>query len=187
MRQGLSPDLQQRKREITERYGDRGKFLATMNPDLQQKAAQDAERCILGDAPTLVSINIAYGSATAKMWLIPQLVNLSEYCGVRDKLTERQLEECAGVIATEYYFLKVSELLLFFHRYKAGRYGKMYGAVDPLAITTALREFVAERNRVLSRHEQESHTRHDPEAIDINEYERRYGRLRPVLHEVMQR
>lgn len=168
-----------------ERYGDRMNFLATFNPDLQVKAAQDVERCFLGNAPTLASINMAYGKATAQMWLVPQLENLSEYCGCKDKLTIPQLEECARIIATEFYYLKVSELLLFFHRFKSGRYGRMYGSVDPLVITTSLRDFVRERGNEIDRYEKSRPMEIDPEAIDINEYEQKYGKLNPLVSEII--
>lgn len=89
------------------------------------------------------------------MWLIPQLYDLSEYCGCKDKLRGRPLEQCASIIALEYFYLKVSELMLFFHRFKSGRYGRFYGAVDPLVITTSLRDFIRERNDAYAVHEQE--------------------------------
>lgn len=90
----------------------------------------------------------------AVMWLLPQLYDLSEYCGVKNKLQGKPLEGCAHVIATEFYYLKVSELMLFFHRFKSGRYGKFYGTVDPLVITSALREFDAERGEAIYKHDQ---------------------------------
>lgn len=45
--------------------------------------------------------------------------------------------------------------MLFFHRFKTGRYGRFYGAVDPLVITTSLRDFIRERNDAYAIHEQE--------------------------------
>ena len=96
---------------------------------------------------------MAYGEMTATIWLVPQLYNLSEYCGCKEKLQGKQLEECASVIATEFYYLKVSELMLFFHRFKSGRYGRFYGSVDPLVITTSLRVFLKERDHAIVEHE----------------------------------
>lgn len=45
--------------------------------------------------------------------------------------------------------------MLFFHRFKSGCYGRFYGSVDPLVITTSLREFIKERNEAIDKHEQE--------------------------------
>lgn len=156
------------------RYGDRTKFLSLFNPDLQMKVCKDSQLCFFGDAPVLSELNMAYGEMTATMWLVPQLYDLSEYCGCKEKLQGKPLEECASVIATEFYWLKVSELMLFFHRFKSGRYGRFYGSVDPLVITTSLREFLKERNCVIEAREQEERRIKDEEskrnAITYEEY-----------------
>jgi hypothetical protein len=156
------------------RYGDRTKFLSLFNPDLQMKVCKDSQLCFFGDAPVLSELNMAYGEMTATMWLVPQLYDLSEYCGCKEKLQGKPLEECASVIATEFYWLKVSELMLFFHRFKSGRYGRFYGSVDPLVITTSLREFLKERICVIEAREQEERRIKDEEskrnAITYEEY-----------------
>lgn len=56
--------------------------------------------------------------------------------------------------------------MLFFHRFKSGRYGRFYGSVDPLVITTSLREFIKERNEAIDKHEQEE--RQAKRAADAN-------------------
>lgn len=117
----------------------------------------DVELCLFGDAPTLAVLNTTYGPMTAAMWLVPQLYNLSEYCGCKNKLESKALEECAIIIATNYYYLKVTELMLFFHRFKLGVYGRFYGAVDPLVITISLRSFVVDRNNEIIKKEEEEH------------------------------
>ncbi len=154
--------------------------MTLFNPDLQMKICRDDQLCFFGDAPILSEINMAYGEMTSTMWLIPQLYDLSEYCGVKDKLEGKSLEECASVIASEFYFLKVSELMLFFHRFKSGRYGKLYGSVDPLAITTSLREFLKERAREIERRksmEMEAEERElRKNAISRDEYIAKYGK-----------
>lgn len=122
------------------------------NPDAQRLIATNPDSCFFGDYPTLSEISCQCGVEVSVAWLIPQLANLSEYCGVRDKMTDMQIEECAFNIATDFFYLKVSELMLFFHRVKAGRYGKIFfGTVDPLAILVALRDFIQERAFAIDR------------------------------------
>ena len=99
------PVSQQKSNEITKTYGNRDKFLMTFNPDVQQDICGDSDICFFGGAPTLAQINATYGFQTAAMWLVPQLYNLSEYCGCKDKLLGRPLEECASVISKEFYYL----------------------------------------------------------------------------------
>lgn len=174
MQQQSSHALRQRSRDIIAAYGQREQFLASFNPDVQRAVASDAALCYFGDIPTLSQINEAYGRHTASMWLVPQLYDLSEYCGCRDKLQGNPLEQCADIIASEYHYLKVTELMLFFHRFKAGRYGRFYGAVDPLVITTALREFIRERADAYVRRDaaelQQRCEVYRREAIPYNEY-----------------
>ena len=153
--QVLLPALQQKSKELVSTYGNRESFLTTFNPDVQREICGNTDVCFFGGAPTLTLLNNAYGEKTAAMWLVPQLYNLSEYCGCRDKLSANQLKECASVIATEFAFLSVTELMLFFHRFKSGNYGQFYGAVDPLIITTSLREFLKERISVIEKREME--------------------------------
>ena len=39
-------------------------------------------------------------------------------------------------------FLKASEILLFFHKMKAGDFGGFYGTVDPLKVGESLNDFL---------------------------------------------
>lgn len=45
--------------------------------------------------------------------------------------------------------------MLFFNRFKQGKYGRFYGTVDPLVIMTALQEFLRERSDAIVLHERE--------------------------------
>lgn len=104
----------------------------------------------MGQYPTLNQLDELCERRTSVAWLIPQLVNLSEYCGCKDKMTIGMIEECASVIAAMFGYLKISELMLFFFLFKGGKYGKFYGAIDPLTITCALNSFINKRAEDLS-------------------------------------
>lgn len=152
------------------------------NPDAQQGiTAQNTEHCFFADYPTLAKIRTAYGDKMPQIWLAPQLLDLSEFCGVKEKLSQRQLEDLASVIAGEFFYLKVSELLLFFRWFKAGRYGRFYGNVDPLVITTALRDFCTERAEVIDRHEREMASQQAKEqatkgeTMTLEEWKKKHG------------
>lgn len=147
MSPALSPDLAKRTSLLKAKHGaDIMAFMTKFNPSVQMTVCKEPRICHLGDFPTLGLLNMTYGTESSKMWLAAQLYNLSEFCGCKNKLEGAPLEECASIIANEYNHLKVTELMLFFYRFKNGWYGKFYGAVDPLVITTSLHEFVKERN-----------------------------------------
>ena len=176
--------LQEKSNEIVVAYGQRERFLTTFNPDVQRKICGNVDVCFFGGAPTLSQINATYGENTATMWLVPQLYNLSEYCGCRDKLDGNPLKECASVIAAEFYYLSVTELMLFFHWFKSGKYGRFYGSIDPLVITTSLRDFLKERNYAYERRENEERTKQREEdaknSVTWEEYcMMKYGKVMP--------
>lgn len=180
--------MKQTKKEIAERKNERTKFLTDYNPDTQMKICEDKDLCYFGQFPTLGAINRQYGSTTATVWLIPQITNLSEFCGCKNKITPNQIRECATIIAQNYFYLKVSELMLFFYLFKTGRYGKFYGNVDPMVITTALRDFMRDRSDAIFHHESEIAARkREEEDRKRREYEedcKRKG-IEPYKHRVL--
>lgn len=131
------------------------RYLESINPDYQMQICHNERDCIMGRYPTLSEISNGYGHNMAMAWLVPQLLDLSEYCGCKEKLSQQQMRGLAYIISTNFFFLKVSELMLFFNRFKSSRYGRFYGAVDPLVITEALRSFVKERNIAIDNYERE--------------------------------
>lgn len=128
------------------------------NPDAQLLAVRDPDRCFTGDAPTLAEIDAAYAreNGSAASWVCGQLYDLSEFCGCRDKLTGRAMEQCSVQVSATYPWLKSSELMLFFWQMKSGKYGVFYGSVDPQKILHALGTgFMKFRSDVLDRIDRE--------------------------------
>lgn len=156
------------------------------------KCAENVEKSFFCSAPTLATLNVSYGTGTAAMWIVPQLKSLCDYCGFKETLTDRQMAELAKVIAINYYYLKTTEIMLFFAWIKAGRYGKFYGRIEPVMIMTALIQFVKERNERVDRHNQEEQTLkreqelRDNPPISYEEYLRITGKDRnPMIEELM--
>lgn len=153
--------------------------MATFHPNQQEKYCSDPKRCILGDAPTLSEYNAAYGQNAAAAWLVVQLFDLSEYSGSKQKLSRLQLASCARLIASKFHWLKLTELMLFFYRFKGGDYGEFKGSVDPMLITSSIPKFIPYRNEVITADESEKMklkiTEQRKNAITYEEYLRRKG------------
>ena len=136
-------------------------------------------RCILGTAPTMAQVGAAYGGHTPAAWLVPFLWDISEFCGCKQKFTSKQMDELAYIIVDGYNWLKVTEMMLFFWWFKSGRYGKFYGSVDPMVITTALREFVKDRNAIIAKHDSMEAEKKQAEwrrrAITYEQYKARHA------------
>jgi hypothetical protein len=128
--------------------------LQKVNPQTQAAFAVKQQQAVMGDYPTLTDICMTYGKTFAEQWLYPQIADLAMFTGAKN-LTKEQMRGLASVIAVEYRYLKVTELLLFFHRFKTGRYGRFYGSVDPMVITCAIRDFIKERNIFIDQYERE--------------------------------
>ena len=136
---------QQEVADMRTRYGNAEKFLNTFNPDMQVATARYAERAYFGTAPSLETVCLGYGEQTAIVWNCIQLENINLFAGVKEKMPVARQRELSRLLMAEYPYLKVTELLLFFHRLKCGRYGRFYGMVDALFITSALVQFMEER------------------------------------------
>lgn len=138
---------------LLSKYRTAESFALAYNPDLQVKCAENVERSFLGDAPSIAILKKTYTKNQVRVWLMAQLENLNTYCGTKNKMNADQMMMLSDIIMTECYYLKASELLLFFHQFKAGKYGELYGSVDPLRVSSALVEFAAYRRDMLFKFE----------------------------------
>lgn len=177
--QQLSPDVLQKTTLALQRYGDRENFLRMLNPSTQIVAGRNPERAFFGSAPSLAILKQAYGDGFPASWLMPQILDLVVYSNSKGTLNEQQAEFLAESISNEYYYLKASELLLFFYRFKTGAYGHFFGVVDPMKIMEALKEFTKERARAIDKHETDERRRkreeHDKDSVSPQEYCRMKG------------
>lgn len=109
----------------------------------------------MGDAPSIATLKQTYPEEQINGWMMAHLMDLYKFAGVKEKPDIRQIMNLAAIIQTEYYYFKASEILLFFHRMKAGHYGTFFGVVDPMIITNALIQFKAYRKLEIDRYERE--------------------------------
>ena len=149
------PDVSQKTTRVLQRYGNREQFLVALNPSKQIQLGREPEQAFFSEAPSLAIMRKTYGDGFPATWLMPQILDLVAYSNSKGTLNEQQAEFLAEAIAQEYYFLKATELMLFFYRFKMGKYGRFYGNIDPMIITRALDEFCRERIAILEKREAE--------------------------------
>lgn len=161
---------------VVSRFGGDNDFKVKVNPTTQDFFGKNVKIAVTGDYPTLFDLDCAYGKDFASEWLLPHITNLSAHTGAKN-LSLQQIDGLSRIIATEYRHLKITEILLFFFRFKAGYYGRFYGSVDPMVVTCALREFMDERNTLIDHYTQEEADRrrdedlHNPDNMDREEWE----------------
>lgn len=122
---------------------------------MQVKFGSYPARCIMGKAPTLAKVKKEYGEQVALDWLRIEINDYQHYVAVKDEavIEADVATEMAAFILADWYWLKLSEIMLFFRWLKTGRYGELYGRINPQTFFCKLREFVRERNDIIFREE----------------------------------
>lgn len=103
----------------------------------------DERKAIMQDSSPIEVLNSAYEPGCAAAWLAEHIGELNTFSGSKN-MTDDQVKALARMISVEYADMKISEILLFFYRFKCGYFGKFYGKVDPMVITCALKDFKTE-------------------------------------------
>lgn len=152
---------------VRNRYGNFAQCMAIFNPSNQTRFCQNPIRCICGNAPTLFDLNLAYSGGdinAAKAFILAQVVDLSEFCGAKDKLTLQQQDGLCEMIVSVYSHLKTTEHMIFFYWFKCGKFGQFYGSIDPHKIMLAYSDFCKMRNEIIDYVEQEKRQREAEES-----------------------
>ena len=127
------------------------------DPSLQDEVAKDETRAVMSTiSPTLMVVEKAFGDGAAVVWLSKQLTVFNEFCGKREKMDGWQITSLAQGIVTNCSQLKASEIMLFLYQYAHGKWGPLYGVVDPQEFMVVLREkFLPWRARLVAKAEEE--------------------------------
>lgn len=170
----ISPSVKTKVLELRSQHPTIKDFMLCNNPSRQMILCRSPNYCYFGNSPTLSLLKLAYGSTAAELWLVPQLKSISDYCGLKEKVSEEQLLELATIIATHYHWLKTDELILFFARFKAAKYERFYSYFDPQAILASVEQFLTDKNKAIDKREQEIRMREMEEdrknAITYDEF-----------------
>ena len=170
-----------KKNEILLKYGDGHSFALAFNPSVQMKCAMNIEKSLTGDAPTIRQLLYTYQMEHLQVWVMAHLEDMNQYAGVKNKMATAHIKELASMIIVKSGYMKASEILLFFHKLKAGDFGGFFGTVDPQKVGEYLNAFKQwrsqELDKVYSRQAQEERERKREEwkrtGITREEYEKR--------------
>ena len=152
------------------------KILKDFAPNLCAKFATEAlERCFSAKTYTLTQLRLNC-AGLQNSWLSAQITYLNSISGAT-QMTEMQMTMLASNISQTYGYLKITELMVFFFQLAGGKYGKFYGAVDPMQIMVDLNEFLKYRSVMLDKIESERRSAErnamlsNPKCITRAEYE----------------
>lgn len=154
-----------------DKYPDPAQFILDYNPDLQFKIvrcnATHADLALNLEIPSLGLLASTYGDETPLEWLKIQFGTLNDFAEVSTKIAKAQLEELAAIFLSEYYYINAAEICFFIARFKSGKYGRFYGAIDPMKITSAMLEYISERRKGIDRHEREQYRLQRQKEVEV--------------------
>lgn len=103
---------------------------------------------------------------------------------VDKKMNSEQILALAQVISTEYYYLKTTEIMLFFSRLLGGSYKvQFFNRIDPNTIIEVLsQQFIPQRNKIFNdeiKRKQKEKEKADKDNITWEEYCKRKNINKP--------
>lgn len=127
------------------------------DPSMQNEAGKDEKRAVMSPvSPTLLVVDKAFGDGAAVVWLSKQLTVFNEYVGKREKMDGWQITNLAQSIVTNCSQLKASDIMLFLYQYKTGKWGPIYGVIDPQEFMVVLtKKFLPWRASLVAKAEEE--------------------------------
>lgn len=108
-------------------------------------AIRTPEEAIKSELIGLSVLKKERGQDVAVSVLVEIIGDAIEFFSVGKSMNSEQLGETVRLILQEFYFLKLSDMVLFLDRFKSGFYGKTFDRVDGNVIMVALREYCEER------------------------------------------
>ena len=152
------------------------KILKDFAPNLCAKFANEAlERCFSAKTYTLTQLRLNC-AGLQNSWLSAQITYLNSISGAT-QMTEMQMMMLVSNISQTYGYLKITELMVFFFQLAGGKYGKFFGAVDPMQIMVDLNEFMKYRSVMLDKIESDRRSAernkmlNNPKCITREQYE----------------
>ena len=150
----MSPALSSKTELVRREYGDLMKFLQRFNPSIQLKlCGRGYVECHKMNYPSLAILAYTYTPEAIIEWAKIQLLDLNIFAGVKEKMSDEQINQVSVLLCSEMHFLNIAEVALFFLKFKTGEFGELYGSVDPLKIMTAKNKFMKDRATAINQEE----------------------------------
>ena len=121
-------------------------------PNKQVIVCDNKDLCYFGNAPTLTELSNRYSRKVTLIWLVAQITDLITFSNCKNIINDQQIKELARMINSKFYYLKLTEIMLFFYKFKSGEYEDFYGTISPIAIIKSLNAFKDERMFVYEEH-----------------------------------
>ena len=167
--------------KVKDRFPTIEKFMVAVNPDKQLQISEHPEECYFGQSPKLESLNTIYGQGTAEAWLVPEVVDVCQFCGLKEMPDNYQLEKLVTIIAEKYKYLTIDQLQLFFYWFCSAKYLHFYNSFDPFVIIRSLELFIKDINDAI--YKREEREKKEREEREHQEWLKSRGKALEYLHQ----
>lgn len=166
----MPSELSKENKVFLARFKTRGDVELMFNPKHWEYALKKPYRAYMANCPTLSSYDMMYGEGASADWIYIQVMAIFGSSSNKDKEQVDAIGLFASSFAQEVKAYKLSELMLFFGRYKAGRYDNSYSTFDTKRIGNAFfKEFLPQRAAEIDVAEREKTTEESLKRRDLPE------------------
>ena len=151
---------------------DSQEFLQAYSPSNQYVYALHEQRCHRGKAPTIMQCVATQGIDVTIQAINALVEDFIKFTPARSRMSVDQRKQLSYVIITQFKTLRITQLILFFVKAKAGYFGKFYTQIEPMDITIALRQWQEVCDKELAEYYYErARTMHEDDLELTREYE----------------
>lgn len=148
--------MKQGKTDYLTRWKSHSDIERQFSPANWGYALQNPSRAYQADCPTLLDYGRLYGENYPADWIYLHVLALYGSSGNKEKGVADGIPMFSQAFAASVKHFKMSELMLFFARYKAGVYDNSYASFDARRLGNAFhKEFLPQREKELEKIERE--------------------------------
>ena len=128
------------------KWKNRSEVERVFSPSHWGYVLQNPEKAYMADCPSLMQYDALYGNGSSELWIDMQVSCIFGASNSKEKGVADGIRLFCQSFAAEAKVYKLSELMLFFARYKAGKYDNSFASFDARRIGNAFfKEFKTER------------------------------------------
>jgi hypothetical protein len=124
------------------------KFLTKINPQTiheKYKHCTCALDCLNSQSSSLFKMNEKYGEKNTKLLMVTMFVDLSEFLGVKNKLSSSNIEYLVDTLCCHYSWLTMADINYVIDKAKRGKYGELYENLTAAKIFKWFDDYTDER------------------------------------------
>lgn len=127
-------------------------------PDAGARISRNREGCIMNtQCPTIGDVRREYGYQMAFRWLFIHITDAASKVSAQQRPGKSQIDGIAVQMMEQYFYLKLTEIMLFFDMFKRGVLGDVYNAFDSRSVFRAMKAFNVLRGDVIKSSEEKEH------------------------------